>query len=174
VSQAIHLARLSDGMPGITPAQGAAMAEAGSVCLQGEGHVGTVPMHVDGDFDRDFLLHPLAVDEQMRRSHRFESTMTEKGACGVAVLVIRELTDYTVVEEAARGTHFDYWLGRPGSFLFQDAARLEVSGLRRADESAVRARLRIKKRQIERSEELLPGFVVVVEFSRPAAWVLQR
>jgi hypothetical protein len=150
------------------------MAEAGSVCLEEEGHSQTATLHVDGDFDHDLLLHRLEVDERMRRSHRFEPTATEKGACGVAVLMIHELTDYTVVEEAARGTHFDYWLGRPGSFLFQDAARLEVSGIRRGDASDVRARVRTKERQIGRSTEPLPGFVVVVEFGRPLAWITRR
>lgn len=150
------------------------MSEAGSVCLEGEGHAQAVALHVDGDFEHDFLLHRLEVDERMRRSHRFEPTTTERGACGVAVLVIRALTDYTVVEEAARGTHFDYWLGRPGSFLFQDAARLEVSGIRRGDASDVRTRVRIKEEQIGRSTEPLPGFVVVVEFGRPLAWIVRR
>ena len=150
------------------------MAQAGSVCLVGEGHPQTVSLLVRGDFEREFRLHRLEVDEQMRRSYRFETTTTERGACGVAVLLVGELTPYTVIEEAAKGSHIDYWLARRDGFLFQDAARLEVSGLRRADENSVRNRVRIKKEQIQLSTSPLPGYVVVVEFGGPLAWILLR
>lgn len=150
------------------------MAEAGSVCLESVGHDGTTILRVEGDFNGKFLLHRLEVDERMRRSHRSEIPATEEGACGVAVLLIGELTRYTVSEQAKIGEYFDYWLARPGSFLFQDAARLEVSGIRRGDQAAVDARVREKKRQIGRSQVRLPGFIVVVEFSRPQARVVER
>lgn len=150
------------------------MAEAGSICLAGEGHPQNVVLLVRGDFEREFRLHRLEVDEQMQRSYRFASTATEKGACAVAVLLVGELTSYTVIEEAAKGSHIDYWLAPPDGFLFQGAARLEVSGLRRADEVSVHNRVRMKRRQIERGASPLPGYVVVVEFGRPLAWVLRR
>ncbi len=167
----LDLARLAVGMPGITSAVGSVMAEAGSVCLEGEGHAEAAPLQVDGDFHAEFVLQRLEVSEQMRRAHQFETTATERGACGVAALLIGELTPYTILEEAKKGSYFDYWLGLPGGFLFQGAARLEVSGIRRADESTVRDRCKVKSEQIDRSPEPIPGFVVVVEFSRPlASW----
>jgi hypothetical protein len=150
------------------------MAEAGSVCLAREGHPQIASLLVRGDFENKFTVHRLEVDEQMRRSYRFETTATERGACGVAVLLVGELTPYTVIEEAAKGSHFDYWLAPPGSFLFQAAARLEVSGIRRAAEAIVRDRVRVKRRQIEQSNSNLPGFVVVVEFGQPLAWIARR
>lgn len=170
----LDLARLAEGMPGITSAAGAVMAEAGSVCLEDEGHAQTASLRVDGDFSAELELQRLPVTEQMRRAYQFETTATERGACGVAALLIGELTPYTILEEAKRGSYFDYWLGLPGGFLFQGAARLEVSGIRRADESAVRDRCKVKSEQIGRSRETVPGFVVVVEFSRPLARVLRR
>jgi len=79
------------------------------------------------------------------------------------------LTEYTVVERARKGPGFDYWLGKKDSVapLFQDKARLEVSGLRRGDDRSLESRVRRKAKQIEASDRGLPGLVAVVEFSSP-------
>jgi hypothetical protein len=42
---------------------------------------------------------------------------------------VLELTDYTIVERACKGTGFDYWLGDEDDDLFQWKARLEISGI---------------------------------------------
>jgi hypothetical protein len=170
----IVLSDLANGMPGVTAPRGAVMAEAGSVCLEGEGHGEEVAMRVDGAFDQELLLRRLEVSDQMRRSYVFETTTTEQGACGVAILVLSKLTPFTVIQEAFRGTRFDYWLGQPDRLLFQDAVPLEVSGLRRADESEIRERVRQKLAQLARSPVRGPGFVAVVEFSRPLARIVRR
>ena len=172
--KSLALSVLSNGMPGLTPSQGAVMAEAGSVCLDSEGHGSPVTVTVDGEFSATFQITYLPITDQMRNGYRFATRVTDQGACGIAILVLLDLTDYEVLEEADRGTHFDYWLVPRGSFLFQGSARVEISGLRHADDAEISTRTRRKIKQIDRSASILPGFVVVVEFSRPLVRVVRR
>jgi hypothetical protein len=170
----LALGALANGMPGLTPGQGTVMAEAASMCFDGEGHSSPVAISIDGDFVAVFRVSCLPITDQMRHGYRFDTRVTDQGACGVALLVIAELTDYEVVEEADRGTYFDYWLAPKGAFLFQGSARLEISGLRNASDADIASRARRKQGQIDRSPHRLPGFVAVVEFSRPLVRVVQR
>ncbi|HSN87169.1 MAG TPA: hypothetical protein VL025_10455, partial [Thermoanaerobaculia bacterium] len=100
---------------------------------------------------------------------------TENGACGIAILAIQALTSREVLKQAMVGTGFDYWLvsGQSG-FPFQGAARLEVSGIRKGDERALRARIQQKLRQTERSGQGSPLLVAVVEFGGARMRVLRR
>jgi hypothetical protein len=106
----------------------------------------------------------------MRKCYADLQHATELGACGIAVLLVEGLTDLTVIEQSRKGKGFDYWLGRKGSSspLFQDKSRLEVSGILDGDEGEIRSRLRAKGAQMLRGGVDLPGYVIVVEFSRPA------
>lgn len=61
-----------------------------------------------------------------------EEFTTEQAAYGIAFLIIRELTDLTVIERSRKGTGFDYWLGTTTDEgqPFKNKVRLEVSGIR--------------------------------------------
>jgi hypothetical protein len=109
----------------------------------------------------------------MRHCYNDPERATENGAYGIAILVIRDLTGFTVVEQSRKGTGFDYWLGYEEGPMFK--ARLEVSGIRAGDESTISARVQQKVRQTKRSDSLsLPGYIVVIEFSQPRACVVSR
>lgn len=54
--QVLKLQRLSQGIPAITPAFGAAIAEAGAICLTDEAHVPGVILKVEGEFSTTFTL----------------------------------------------------------------------------------------------------------------------
>ena len=92
-------------------------------------------------------------------------------------------------------TGFDYWLGDDNTACMSDAERaateslasflgdeklvaramLEVSGIRKADDRTIRARVRRKLRQMNRSDALgLPAYAIVVEFGRPLAEVVRK
>jgi hypothetical protein len=151
------------------------MAEAAAVCLEDQGHPEAAHLAVQGGYTTSFRLIRPSVTEQMRRSYNDAEVATENGAYGVAILLIRELAGFTVVEKSRKGTGFDYWLGRDEEHPFQNKARLEVSGIRRGDDNTVRARVNEKRKQTRRSDpSLLQAYVIIVEFSRPLAHVVQR
>ena len=127
----------------ITKDYGGYLAEAASVCLENQKHRSGVNFSVDGEYNEQFVLIWQTITDQMRRCHNDLEVATEYGAYGIAVLLIHALTEFTVVERSRKGTGFDYWLGpksNKGS-LFQNKARLEVSGILKNNDYAFRARI---------------------------------
>jgi hypothetical protein len=132
-------------------------------------------MKVAGTVRREYRLHFDAVTEQMRRCYNDEQVTTEHGAYGVAILVARDVTDLEVVNKSRKGTGFDYWLGTAANGLFDDAARLEVSGIRNGSPSEVSQRVKQKVEQTKVSDRMgLPAVVVVVEFGAPHSRFIKR
>lgn len=169
--QVLNLQTLGQGLPAITPAFGAAIAEAGAICLTDEAHAPGVILKVEGEFSTTFRLNWPPVTEQTRRCWNDEEYTTEQAAYGIAFLLILQLTNFTVIERSRKGTGFDYWLGMQDSTAtlpFQRMARLEVSGIRKGNRSQINARVKQKIEQTRVSEaQGLPAYIIVVEFSRP-------
>ncbi len=172
----LALERLGGGMPGISGAYGNSMAEAAAVCLHEQGHRSGVEMAVTGSYEGRFRLTWEPVTEQMIRTWADREFATETGAYGIAALIIEALTELTVIERSRKGTGFDYWLGPRASAvpLFQEKARLEVSGIRTGNAAYIRTRVRKKIKQTRVSDGAIPAFVIVVEFSGPRSEVVQR
>jgi hypothetical protein len=102
---------------------------------------------------------------------------TEQAAYGIAFMLIRQLTQFTVIERSRKGTGFDYWLGsedEAGELPFQNKVRLEVLGLRKADDSRVRARIKQKIEQTNPSDGEFPAYIIIVEFSRPLSFIVEK
>ncbi len=173
----IDLADLANGVPALTSALGSTLAEAATVCLEHQGHDVVCSLRVRHEAkQRHLSLHRLLVSEPMHRAYRDLPEATELGACGIAILVAREMTGYVAVERSVKGTGFDYWLGTvnaPESDLepLERKARLEVSGILHDVEEAIEVRVRQKLEQTQRSAGTYPAYAVVVEFSQPMAWV---
>lgn len=173
----LNLSELQKGLPAITPAFGAALAEAGAICLSEQGQQPGVALEVEGGFSRAFILLWPQVTEQMRRCWNDQDYTTEQGAYGVALLLIQRLTSFTVVERSRRGTGFDYWLGNvsdSAELPFEKSARLEVSGIRRGNRRQVRSRVTLKEAQVQAVDSLSPAYIAVIEFSQPLAWVVEQ
>jgi hypothetical protein len=170
----IDLQELSKGIPELTTGVSANLAEAASVCLDSQGHGLSAQMTIDGDYSDVALVNRLLVTDLMQRNHHDERKATENGACGVAILLLRELTSYTVVDQARQGTGFDYWLGFKDADPFDRAARLEVSGILNGTATELSNRISRKKNQTRRSNEQLPAFIIVVEFGTPISSIVQR
>ncbi|GAB4185780.1 MAG: hypothetical protein Fur006_24580 [Coleofasciculaceae cyanobacterium] len=171
------ITKLEQGLPAITPAFGATLAEACAVCLTDQGHAPGVELKVNGDFTAVFKLYWQEVTDQMLRCWNDSEYTTEQAAYGIAFLVIQELTDYTIIQRSRKGTGFDYWLGKKSEtneLPFQNAVRLEVSGIRKGDDSRVKARVKLKVEQVGPSDEALPAYIVVVEFSKPLAFIVNK
>jgi hypothetical protein len=174
----LMLAELSQGLPGITPAFGQTLAEAGAVCFEEQKHANGVELQVQGTFQTKYQVFWQQVTNQMLRCYNDEETTTELGAYGVAFLLVLDLTDFTVIQTSRRGTGFDYWLGTAEDsegLPFQNKERLEVSGIRSGDSNLVRARVNQKLKQVEPSNyTALPALIVVVEFSAPLSQVVRN
>jgi hypothetical protein len=155
------------------------MAEAAAVCLDSQGHRESVRLLVRGHFDAEFPLLAPPVTDQMRRTYHDLEEATEEGAYGIAILLTRRLTGLTVVLRARRGPGFDYWLG-PDDLPVDDpnflkgTARLEVSGILQGSERKILNRVNIKLEQTKPSDGALPAYVVVVEYSHPAAQIEKK
>ena len=173
--RSLDLASLRAGMPALTSAAGERLAEAASVSLEERGHELSCELAVSGAHSEVFRLERLPVSDLLRRTYDDPEEATEEGACGVAILLAREMTGLSVVRRARRGTGFDYYLGTETALDFQ--ARLEVSGIRQGTEAQVEARRRQKRAQIERSDAdlgTLVAYAMIVEFGAPKAVVDRR
>jgi hypothetical protein len=52
--------------------------------------------------------------------------------------------------------------------------RLEVSGIRKGDDSRIKARIKQKLEQVSPTDGKLPAYIVVVEFSNPLAFIVKK
>ncbi|MBI3467476.1 MAG: hypothetical protein HY000_31085 [Planctomycetes bacterium] len=175
----LDLHKLGEGVPALTPALGQVHAECAAVCLEHQGHLESVELHVRKSPEANYELSMPRVTDEMRRAHHDLQRATEFGACGVALLLAREVTGLTAIQQSRKGTGFDYWLGpadQPRDLLvFQNSARLEVSGILEGTDKQIIARLKQKLRQSEPSDATrLPAYAVVVEFGRPQAELAKR
>ena len=171
-SHRLDLRELAAGnIPAITAALGAALAEAGGVCLESQGHNPGANMTVRGHRAGRYALTWAPVSAQARlRAYNEQERATEMGAEGIAVLVAKAAIGYEVIRRCRRGDGFDYWLGERGSQDFIPKAGLEVSGIRRGSDRQIRARVREKLEQVgQGGRQQWATYVIVVEFSRPLA-----
>jgi len=165
----IDLGSLSDGVDtGVTPAMGKMMAEAASVVLEHNNHASGVVILVHGAAPKHFRLrwpelHPFA-----RFAHKDLPEAAHYGAYGVAILLVKGVSQFKVVERSFKRTGCDFWLGTGDHFPFQKAAKLEVSGIIN-DSPRLQARLYAKIEQTKRFRRRLPACVVIVEFGMPQA-----
>jgi hypothetical protein len=170
--------KLAEGLPAVTPAFGATLAEAGAVCFVDQDHSNGVELKIDGTFTAKYKVYWQEVTDQMRRCWNDPEVTTEHAAYGVSFLLIRNLTEYTVIHRSRKGTGFDFWLGKEKGeedLRLETKARLEVSGIRKGDDNLIKARMVQKLDQIKLSDSLgLPAYVVVVEFSKPLSQVVKK
>lgn len=164
-------------IPALTEGWAKVHAETAAICLEHCDHPTTVPLRVivDNDEEQRYTLRRQRVSERMRRANNDLQDATEFGACGIAFLVVREVTGLTAINRSRKGTGFDYWLKKdsPDSLPFAHAARLEVSGILEGTDKELATRTRQKLNQSKPSdaETRLPAYAVVVEFGEPKAQV---
>ncbi len=185
----------TDDIPGITRVKGNDLAQAGAVCLELQGHQQGVRLIVRGHANNSYTMAWTPANNQTFRTWNDPDEATEAGAAGIAILLVIKEIGYTVIARSRKGTGFDYWLGNADTLnipaierevttrlrhILQDdnlvvRGRMEVSGIRAGNDRQVRARMQQKLQQTNRSNALgLPGYVVVVEFSRPLAEVGEK
>jgi hypothetical protein len=174
----LNLANLQHGLPAITPAYGAVLAEAAAVCLTDQGHTSGTQLEITGDLTESCELFWPEVSEQMRLCWNDLEYSTEQGAYAIALLLVGWLTDFTVIRRSRKGTGYDYLLGyvetSQGDNYLRGMARLEVSGIRSGTTPMVKSRVKLKLEQVKPTDGILPAYIVVVEFSGPLAQVVRK
>jgi len=163
----LDIADLACGSPGLTPEEGESRGQAASVCMVNQGHNSPTPTRLSGDYSQICDLVWKTPNQQATRCWNDMQEATERGAYGIAALIVQQLMGLWIVERSRKGTGFDFWLGPRGTdgLLFQDKTRLEVSGILNGDDADISYRLESKVRQMRRSTG--PGVAIVVEFGSP-------
>ena len=169
----LKLESLADGIPVIFGGGHHWLIQKCVFSLDKQGHASGVILHVvqEADADCNFsLIWDLEVNEQLRKAHADSIESVEDSAKALSFLLIRELTPYTAVEQAQRGTTIDYFLSekdRNDDLIFNNTARLEVSGINTGDMQLVDARVKDKLDRLK--YDPLPAYIVVVEHKVPLA-----
>ena len=164
-------------IPGVTSEIGGALAQAGAICLDSQGHRPGVHLAIRGISYNRYRLEWTPASEQAFRAWQ-RNRATEWGAEGIAILLAKNETPYTVVAASVRGQGIDWWLGDESDITFQHKARLEVSGMRWSNivsDSEIQDRVNEKLQQTDQSDDTqTPAYVIVVEFGRPVAEVHEK
>ena len=160
---------LTANIPGISPGTALYLCENAVVCLHRQNHLSGVMMVCKGiNINPEAINWATPFTDQMDRSLNDQEVATEHGAACISVLYALQHTEYTVIQRSRKKSGIDYWLGRKEDILFQNAARMEVSGIYN-DPSKVIARVKRKLEQSNLSDTTgLPAFISVVEFSSPS------
>lgn len=113
------------------------------------------------------------VNEQLMMSHADSGKTTDEAACAIALLLIRDYTDYEAYQTTnADDERFDYYLRRKNSntddnLIFNDAAYLEVSGIREENKDNTIER-RLKQKTVRAKSSAIfntgePVYICIVE-----------
>ncbi len=94
----IFLANLTDQCSCLTPEFTAFLIQACVVCLSDVGHNDGVMLRVSGDFEAEFgIVWPYNVTNVMLRTWTEQNYTTDHAACAIALLLVHELTELTVI-----------------------------------------------------------------------------
>lgn len=141
------------------------------ICFDNQGHSSGVSLAVEREEGNTHLpvLWAGAVDTHMKKAYADLRKATEYAACAIGLLLVRELTGFTAVEQAMIGTTVDYYLAQQvpdDTLIFNDAPRLETSGiLQEEGTNTVDRRVREKLERLK--VDALPAIIAVVEFGCP-------
>jgi hypothetical protein len=172
----IALETLKDGISVLTTALAEFYKENCIICLDYANHSTHVMMNADIlDLPKPFHISWIGnVTPQMKKAYANLIDATEHASCAIAMLIIREFTELTVVEQAVIRTTIDHYLAlksqlQDDTLIFNHTARLEVSGiLAETEGNTLDIRLKTRLRRLKTVSDL-PDYVVVVAFNEPRA-----
>jgi hypothetical protein len=175
----LTLEALTSGIPTLTKDKAAMLKESCVWCLTKCNHQNGVKIAFDvcddsghynikwnKDVDMDGILRAYNSDDAI-----------EFGAEAIALLLIKEKTQYTAIERAAKPSGIDYWLGyKTSNSLFSKRdARLEITGiLTERGSNTIKTRINMKLERPMISENVFPVFISVIEFGQPKAVTVKK
>lgn len=176
----LELETIGSKIEGISQPFGSYMAECAAVCFHSQGHKSGVKLPFsNGNVTKQASVEwTIEVNNRVINSHFDEKRTTDFGAMGVAVLLASKLTDYTHFSTSTTDNGYDFRLTKGDDDLNFIAARLEISGIRKATkQNTVQSRLRVKEQQIlkyvDRDRDTV-YYVSIIEFSKPEAKFIQK
>lgn len=171
----LDLNTLKDGLPGISKAVGAFLAEAAMVCFEHNEHQSGVQLKVSGDFEEVFkIIWSKPLETSIEGSWRDMKEATEYGATAIALLLIFQLTDFKFFLRMRQDETGDFLIKK--SALSTEFSFVEISGiLKKSPTNALDIRVKVKKRQIsEKAKKKLDLYTVVTEFSLPETKIVKN
>lgn len=173
----LHLDDLKLGLPGVTKAVGAFLAEAAAYCLDKQGHQSGINLKIFGDFNEEYALYWTdVIDTQVKRTWADQEEATEYAATAIAMLLILDLTNYTIAHRTSKGDRADYFLvQKTAPYAIVAKALLEISGIfteRRGN--TMNMRIKMKKDNIDKIvNRKKTAYIVIVSFELPKAKIIR-
>jgi hypothetical protein len=170
--------QLRAGKLGLSSAYGSALAEAAAYCLYRNQHhnPGSLVLTLKTSLVTSLIWREVGPELDSTWADLKEAV--EYGAYAVAIVVSVQITKFRHVERCAQsGTGIDIWLSdsTDDRGIFQQSARLEVSGIFNGGRSAIKSRLNQKLEQTKSSDyTMLPAYVAIVEFGSPEIRMQKR
>ncbi|MCO4098736.1 MAG: hypothetical protein HEQ38_04875 [Gemmatimonas sp.] len=114
------------------------------------------------------------VTKSMASTYADLQDATEFGAEAVALLVAAKVYGAMFHARSYKGSGFDFYLTKSSASsdpndIFCDAWALETSGILEGGPDEIRARIRVKRKQVAQAAREGETWVAVVEFSKPCA-----
>jgi hypothetical protein len=177
MNETINLSDIRNGFPGMSSVICAQCYEACMVCFHRHNHNDGVLLDLQGDVIAKIALQwEDYFDDQIDRTWKDPEYSTEHGAICISAMLVKECTEYTIIERSRKGTGVDYWLGKEDDIPFHNSARLEISGIfKESEKNNLNKRLKIKKKQTNQSDSMqLPAYISIIEFSNPQAIFVKK
>ncbi|HIE00928.1 MAG TPA: hypothetical protein EYP59_11680 [Thiotrichaceae bacterium] len=142
----LDIASLADGIPVIDEEVVAFYKLNCMACFQNQNHASGLELKVTYEnVEQTFQINKTfevcwsgEMTSQQQRNYAYLQRATDHAACAIALLVIREMTELTAIEQARIGTTVDYYLlpkAKSHNLIVNQAeARLEISGILRQND----------------------------------------
>lgn len=160
------LYNLSDRHPGVTKSIGDSYAEAASVCLNRH-HASPINFDIFCNLEKlRGSIDWTKPDDRTKRAWANDIDTTESGAYGISLVAVEEEKGLVAIARAETLTGADYYIAHPNSPIddLENLIRLEVSGIDHGNETEIKRRLLIKKRQTLAGNSNKPAIAAVVGF----------
>lgn len=152
---------------GLTEAIANALKEGARVCLDRH-HIPPISITIRrGERRMAADVEWEATDERTRNAWANEIDTTEAGAYACVLAAVEMFDGLVTIKRAETETGADYYVAPPGVSPddIEEHIRLEVSGVDRGNDAAVRRRLREKIEQLARGGDDIPGLAGVIGFN---------
>lgn len=177
----LKIESLKNGIPFVTDGYYALYKEKCMISFTNQGHSSGVALNISINGAKEFakVTWQGSVTPQLRDSHSDSKKNTEDAACAIALLLIREFTNYTAHRTTdTNAERVDYYLKlqdevEEDTLIFNNTSYLEVSGIQKASKTNTVAKRcaektsRLSSSRILKEDDLV--YVCVVEFGEPSS-----